>query len=279
MRSVLYVPADKPRALEKARDIDADALIFDLEDSVAPEAKAGAREALVAALKAGGFRAPTLVARLNSIGSGELEADITALASSGIDAVLLPKATAAEDIWHVRRLVLLAQRLDAPATWAMVETPLGVLRAEPIAEVLGPGGALVLGLNDLAKETGMAMLPGRAPMLPILVQVLLAARAHGALALDGVCNLLDDAAALTAECEQARQFGFDGKTLIHPAQVPLANAAFTPDAAELAEARAIVAAFAAPEARGKGVARLNGRMVELLHRDQALKVLARAGEV
>jgi citrate lyase subunit beta/citryl-CoA lyase len=275
-RSALYCPAANPRALEKARGLDADAIIVDLEDAVAPEAKNAARERAVAWL-AGAF-AGERVLRVNAIGTEWFEADVEAAAAARPDAVLLPKVSTPADIWHLRRLLMLRRAAPGIALWAMIETPAGVLDAPAIAGTLGVGGALVMGLNDLAKETGAAQVPGRQPMLAWLSQSVLAARAGGVQIFDGVFGALDDPEGLAAECRQGRDLGFDGKSLIHPAQIAAAHAAFSPTEAEIAEARAVRSAFLRPENRDRGVIALGGRMVERLHLAMAERTLAKAGE-
>jgi citrate lyase subunit beta / citryl-CoA lyase len=272
LRSALYVPAASEKAVAKADSLGADALILDLEDSVAPDAKVTARTALNALPPAAALR----VIRVNAAGTPWHEADIEAAIRAAPHALLLPKASSPEDIWSFRRLIML-QRPSAPiAVWAMIETPMGVLNTAGIAAALGPDGVLVLGLNDLAKETGMMQQPGRAPMLAVLTASVIAARAHGAGVLDGVFNALADGDGFAAECQQGRAFGFDGKTVIHPRQIALANAIFGPSQHEIAEAQAIVEAFAAPENAAKGAIALSGRMVERLHLEMAMGVLAKA---
>lgn len=274
LRSALYVPAASARALEKASSLGPDAVIYDLEDSVAPEGKAAAREALSAA---------SLVAfaaiRVNGAGTEWHEPDVEAAVARVPAAILLPKAGAPEDIWAFRRLIALRRPKAPVAIWAMIETPAGVLNAAGIAQALGPGGVLVLGLNDLARETGMAQVPGRAPMQHVLSQAVLAARAHGVAVLDGVFNAIHDTDGFRAECAQARAFGFDGKTVVHPAQIDTANAAFSPSEAEIAEADAIIAAFADPRNAGRGVIALGLRMVERLHLDMAIALRNRADAI
>jgi citrate lyase subunit beta/citryl-CoA lyase len=270
LRTALYVPAANGKAVAKASTLGADRVILDLEDSVAPEAKAEARAGLVAY----GGSAP--VVRVNGAATEWHAADLDAALAAGAGAVLLPKAATAEEIWTVRREIMVRRPGRAVAVWAMIETPAGVLAAPAIAAALGPDGVLVLGLNDLARETGMAQQPGRAPMLAVLTGVVLAARAHGVGVLDGVYNDLADADGFLAECRQGRAFGFDGKTVVHPRQIGPANAVFGPSADEIAEARAIVAAFAQPENAGRGVIALGGRMVERLHLAMAEDLLAKA---
>jgi citrate lyase subunit beta / citryl-CoA lyase len=274
LRSALYVPAANARALEKAPSLGADAIIYDLEDSVAPDAKVSARAEL-----AGAALAEFAVIRVNGAIMPWHDEDVAAAAALAPAAMLLPKANAQEDIWAFRRLIALRRPKAPIAIWAMIETPTGVLNAAGIAEALGPGGALVLGLNDLARETGMAQVPGRAPMLHVLSQAVLAARAHGVTVLDGVFNAIQDAAGFAVECAQARSFGFDGKTVVHPSQVAPANAAFSPTPNEISEAEAIIAAFADPRNAGRGVIALGTRMVERLHLDMAVALRARADAI
>jgi citrate lyase subunit beta / citryl-CoA lyase len=270
IRTALYVPAANARALAKAGASGADQVILDLEDAVAPEAKATARDAL------GLYAGPPPVVRVNGAETPWHGADIDAAVAAGARAILLPKVGSVDAIWALRREIQMRRPHAPVAAWAMIETPQGVLGAAAIAAALGPDGALVLGLNDLAKETGMAQAPGRAPMQGVLTMAVLAARAHGALVLDGVFNDLADDEGFEAECRQGRSFGFDGKTVIHPKQIAPANAIFGPSEAELREAQAIVAAFALPENAGKGVIALGGRMVERLHLGMAEALLAKA---
>ena len=273
LRSALYVPAANARAMEKAAGLPADAVIFDLEDAVAPDAKAGARDALADALAARSHGARLRIVRINGEGTPWHEDDLAAAARMAPDAVLLPKAGAGADI------AALAGRIGGgPALWAMIETPAGVLAADGIARAIAEagGGGLVMGTNDLAKELGARAVPGRAPMLAALGMAVLAARAHGLACLDGVCNALRDEGALRAECEQGRDMGFDGKTLIHPAQIAVTNEVFAPAPEEVDRARAEIEAFEGAQAEGKGVAVLDGRLIEALHVETARATLARA---
>ncbi|SIR32877.1 CoA ester lyase [Bosea sp. TND4EK4] len=279
-RSALYMPGSNARALEKAREIAADVLILDLEDAVAPDAKATAREQVCAAVKAGGYGRRELVIRVNGTATPWFEADLAAAVEARPDAILIPKVSDPETLVEIgNRLTTLGADLSI-AVWAMIETPLAILDVERIARAArDPATRLtcfVMGTNDLAKETRARFVPGRAPMLPWLTSALLAARAHGIDILDGVHNELRDEAGFQAECEQARDLGFDGKTLIHPAQVAPANAVFAPDEAELTRARAIIAAFDLPENAGRGAIQLDGRMVELLHAEMARRTVALA---
>ncbi|MEL0210799.1 MAG: CoA ester lyase [Novosphingobium sp.] len=281
LRSLLYMPASNARAMAKARTLDCDAVCLDLEDAVAPEAKADARAALVAEAQAGGFGHRLLVARINALSTPWGADDIAALGSAPVDAVLAPKVDDAADV------LALSQAMDAAgfdtrvALWVMIETPRAVLALERIAACAGTTrlAGFVLGLNDLAKDSGIAQLAGRAAFVPVLTMAVLAARAHGLVVLDGVCNAIEDEARLEAECVQARDSGFDGKTLIHPAQLDICNRVFAPSAQDVSEAEAIVEAFADPAAVGKGALRVAGKMVELLHLSQAEKLLAKAAAI
>jgi len=270
-RSVLYMPGSNARALEKARTLAADALILDLEDAVAPDAKPAAREQVCAAVKAGFGRRETVV-RINAPGSAWGEDDLAAVAAAAPDAVLLPKVGAARDI-HRAEEKLAGTGI---AIWAMIETPRAVLDLAAIAAAGGRLACLVLGSNDLIKEMGGRHLPGRCNLLAAMALTVMAARANGLGVIDGVHNDIADMAGFDAACSQARGFGFDGKTLIHPVQIAPCNAAFAPAAEELAAARKIVAAFALPENRDKGAIRLEGRMVERLHEETARRTLALA---
>ena len=281
LRSLLYMPASNRRAVDKARALPCDAVALDLEDAVAPEMKDEARTALVEELNAGGFGHRKMIARINPLGSPWGKADIAALAKCPLDAILAPKVDDAADV------VALSVAMDGAGydptvrLWVMIETPRAVLALERIAAAarISRLAGFVLGLNDLAKETGMAQLPGRAGFVPVMVQSLMAARAYGLVLLDGVCNAIDDPARLEAECNQARDLGLDGKTLIHPTQVDTANRVFAPGEAAVAEAAAIVAAFADPANAGKGALKVNGKMAELLHRDMAVRLLAKAAAI
>ena len=274
-RSVLYMPASKERAIEKARSLAADALILDLEDAVAPAEKGAGRDNVRQHGAAGAFGAREVVVRVNGLDTEWGAADLVAAAEAGPDAVLVPKVESAEQVAEV------SSRLDyhdAPAdtaVWAMIETPLGVLRAPEIAASPRLAG-LVLGTNDLVKDLRAEHTPDRQPVVTALSLALLAARAYGLACLDGVHNAFRDAAGLRAACLQARAFGFDGKTLIHPAQIAVANDAFAPSEAALAEARATVAAFDEAMARGEGVAVLDGRIIENLHVENARRLIAEA---
>ena len=278
-RSVLFLPASNPKAVAKARELPADVVILDLEDAVAPEAKDEARAAAIAAVQEGGWGRRELVIRVNAVDSPWGAADLAAMAAAGPDAVLVPKVSSPDDLLayeHALAGAPLATRL-----WTMIETcavvpELGRLAALKASTRLA---AFVLGTNDLAKDMRAQIKPGRAPFLPILSAAVCAARAHGLVAIDGVCNEFRDASVLIAEAEQGLEFGFDGKSLIHPDQVGPCNDVFSPSAIELERARAIVQAFEDPEHAGKGAIRLEGMMVELLHLDQARRVLATAAAI
>ena len=269
VRSVLYLPASNPRAIEKARGLDCDAVILDLEDAVAPDAKAEARQAAVAALKAGGFR-PRVGVRINGLDTPWGADDLAALSGLKPAFVVAPKIESPETVREV------AARLPAGvALWIMVETPLSVLRLDAIAGAGAPLAALMLGINDFGEQMNLVLGPDREPLKPWLAAVVAAARGHGLLAIDGVVNATDDSDRLAAECRQGRTFGFDGKSLIHPNQIAAANAAFSPSPEEVARAEEVVAAFAAADAEGKGAIRVGYRMVERLHLDAAYRLLAR----
>lgn len=276
-RSALYMPASNLRAIDKARSLPCDVVVFDLEDAVAPEAKAEARANAVAAVRAGGFGDRELVIRVNAFGTPWAEDDLAAAAASGADAILAPKVGDAETVLRYHRAIA-----AAPATtgfWAMVETTRAIFRLEAIAEAMAArqaGGAFVLGTNDLAKEMGARLTVERTPFLGMMAMAVAAAKGHGLAILDGVYNAFDDEAGLVRQCTEARGYGFDGKTLIHPRQIEPANRAFGPDAGEIAWARAAVEGFAAPENAGKGAISVNGEMVERLHLDQARAILAMA---
>jgi len=279
-RSVLFVPASNPRALEKARGLPWDAVVLDLEDSVAPEMKAEARAAAVQALSAA-FGGREVAVRCNGLDTPWGADDLAALARGGAgaapDAVLAPKISGADDLAAYDRA--LAAAPASTRLWAMIETARGVLDLKEIAAASASTrlAALVLGPNDLSLDLRLRPAPGRAALVPILSALVVAARAHGLSALDGAYNDFENAAGFEAECRQGRDFGFDGKTLIHPTQIAAANRAFSPSADEIAWARAVVAAFAAPEAEGKGAIRLGGRMIERLHLVEAERTLRFAG--
>ena len=263
-RSILFLPADNERAVEKARTLDCDLSVLDLEDAVGPDRKEEARADAVAALKTHSF-----AVRINGLDTPWGADDLAALPGTDVRIVIAPKVESAAHI------IALAERLPAGARlWAMIETPRALRALNVIAGSGGPLTALMLGVNDLAKALGTGPSPDREPLKPHLAAVVAAARAHGLLAIDGVFNRFQDAAGFAAEAAQARLYGFDGKSLIHPDQIAPCHTAFAPTGPEIAFARAVVAAFAAPEAAGKGAIRVEGEMVERLHLEQARALLA-----
>ena len=281
-RSVLYMPGSNARAMEKARELPADAVIFDLEDAVAPDAKAKARELIVEALKKGGFGSREVLVRINGLDTAWWGDDL-AVAAAGPDAVLVPKVSTPEELRQVAKH-LTGVRADAGVRiWVMMETPLAMLNARDIAAAARDRDSrlagFVMGTNDLAKDTRARIVPGRAPMLPWLMNCVAAARAYGLDILDGVYNELGNAEGFAAECRQAHDLGFDGKTLIHPQQIAPCNAAFSPGEEEVAWARKIIAAFDQPENANKGVIQIDGRMVERLHADMARRTVAIADAI
>ena len=278
-RSALYLPASNPKALAKARTLPADVVILDLEDAVAPENKVEARAMAVAAVAEGGFGRRELEIRANGLGPEWGAEDLAAAAAAGPDAVLVPKVSTPAQVRAYD-----AALAAAPAhtrLWIMIET----CACLPVLHDLAACAAdtrlagFVLGTNDLAKEMRARPGPKRTPFLPILTMTVAAARAHGLVVLDGVCNEFRDIDLFSAEARQGLEFGFDGKTLIHPDQIDPCNAVFSPDAAEIAWAETVEAAFALPENQGKGAIKVDGKMVELLHLDQARRVLAVAAAI
>lgn len=278
-RSVLYMPGANTRALEKARSLPADALIFDLEDAVAPEAKEVARTNVVLAAESKAYGKREIVIRCNGLGTPWGEADIAAIAQSGADAILVPKVESAAQVTHVVSLLDTAGAPSTMAVWAMMETPKGMLRAEEIAGAHPRLGLFVMGTNDLVKDMRARHTPMRLPMITALGIGMLAARAYGLAILDGVYNDIQDAEGFRAVCQQGLEMGFDGKTLIHPSQVEPCNEIFAPSAAELEMAGKIVAAFKTAQAEGKGVVTVDGRMIENLHVEQAERALALASAI
>jgi citrate lyase subunit beta / citryl-CoA lyase len=276
-RSVLYMPGSNARAMEKARELPADAVILDLEDAVAPDAKAKARELIGKALKNGGFGRREVVVRVNGLDTAWW-ADDLAIAAAGPDAVLVPKVSTPAQFRQVAERLAAVGAAPQLRVWAMMETPLAMLNVRDIAAAaLDPAArlaAFVMGTNDLAKDTRARIVPGRAPMLPWLMTCVAAARAFGLDILDGVYNDLGNAEGFAAECRQAHDLGFDGKTLIHPQQIAPCNAAFSPAAEDVEWALKIIAAFDLPENADKGVIQIDGRMVERLHADMARRTVA-----
>ena len=275
-RSVLYMPGSNARALEKAKSLAADCLILDLEDAVAPDAKSHARDQIAGAVSGGGYGRREVIVRVNDLSSEWGAADVRAIAPLGPDAVLVPKVNSAHEIEQASKALDDAGAAPDVDLWAMIETPLGVLGVDAIAEAANRTrlAAFVMGTNDLAKETGASLTPGRAPFLGVLMTCVLAARAHGLAILDGVFNDIANGEGFAEECAAGRSFGFDGKTLIHPSQIGPCNEIFAPGDDEIAMARKIVAAFDLPENRGQGVITVDGRMVELLHAEIARRTVA-----
>ena len=276
-RSVLYMPSSNARALEKAKSIPCDGLILDLEDAVAPDAKAAARQAACAAVGSGEYGRRELTVRVNGLGTEWHEEDLAAASQVGPDAIVVPKVSSAEE---VRRLVAAMEQAGAPERtrlWAMIETPAAIFDALAIATAHPRLAVLVMGTNDLVKELYAEHVPGRAPILPSLHTALLAARAAGIAIVDGVYNDVTDAEGFAAECAQGRQLGFDGKTLIHPGQVEGANTAFAPSEQAVADARGLIAAWEA--GAGEGVVSYQGRMVESLHVESARRTLSIHGAI
>ena len=271
-RSVLYMPSSNAKALEKAKGLAADGIIFDLEDAVAPDAKPAAREAACAAATSGAYGRRELTIRVNGIGTAWHDDDIAAASQARPDAIVVPKVNSADE---VRALVAAMDRGGAPGTtklWAMIETPVAILHAEEIAAASDRLTCFVLGTNDLVKELYADHVPGRAPVLTALSLALLAARAHGVAALDGVYNDVRDIEGFTAECRQGRELGFDGKTLVHPGQIDAANEAFAPSGQAVEDARGILQAW--EDGKGSGVVTYHGRMIENLHVETAQHTLA-----
>ena len=273
-RSVLFMPGSNARALDKARTLPADALVLDLEDAVAPDAKARARAQVLAAVRAGGYGRREIVVRVNALGTPWGRDDLAAAATAPVDAVLLPKVEFAETV-----SAALAVLGPGPAVWCMLETPRGILNAPSIAAASTRVGALVMGTSDLTKDLHARTSPGRGPLVTSLQLCVLAARAAGITALDGVHLDLEDEAGFAAACRQAAEFGFDGKTLIHPKQVAVANEVFAPAAADVDWARRVIAAHADALTHGRGIVVLDGRLIENLHVDDARRVLALADAI
>lgn len=269
VRSVLYIPGSKERALEKARDLATDAIIFDLEDAVAPEEKTAARDTLTRTLATADYGPRLRIVRINGLDTEWGADDARAFANGNADAILIPKVNSPDDLDAVAALA------PGKPLWAMMETALGMLNAAAIAAHPALQG-MVMGTNDLAKELGSRFRPDRLAMQAGLGLCLLAARAHGRVIVDGVYNAFKDEDGLRFECDQGRDMGFDGKTLIHPAQLDIANAAFAPSEAEIDLARRQIAAFDAAQAAGQGVAVVDGKIVENLHIVTARQILAKA---
>jgi len=278
-RSVLYMPGSNDRALEKARGLDADALVLDLEDAVAPAQKNAAREAVVAAVNAGGYGKREMAIRINSLATSWGEADLISVASSRADAVCVPKVESAAEVLEIARIMDAAGAPAAMQIWAMIETPLGVLNVNAIAGSHPRLRILIMGTSDLAKELRVPHTPERLGFITSLSLCVLAARAHNLDILDGVYLDLSDEAGYQAICEQGRALGFDGKTLIHPKQLAPANEVFGPSPAAVIQAEKIIAAFNEAQSQGLGVVVVDGKLVENLHVDEAQRTLAIAAVI
>jgi citrate lyase subunit beta/citryl-CoA lyase len=278
-RSVLYMPGSNARALEKGRALPADGLILDLEDAVAPDAKAQARDLVVAALRGGGYGRRELVVRVNALGTAWGQADLVAVARARAHAVLLPKVESADAVRQAEAALAAAGAPAELAIWCMMETPRGVLAAAEIAGASPRLACLVMGTSDLAKDLHAAHTRDRLPLITGLGLCLLAARANGLAVLDGVYLDLEDDEGFAASCRQGRELGFDGKTLIHPKTVAAANAAFAPSSDELDFARKLIAVHASAEAAGKGVVVVDGKLIEALHVQNARRLVALADAI
>jgi len=280
-RSVLYMPGSNARALEKARTLPADALILDLEDAVAPDAKEEARAQVVAAVKEGGYGKRELIIRVNGMDTPWGMDDIKAAVAAKPDAILVPKVNSAEDVMRADKALSDAGADASMQLWCMIETPLAILNIQAIAAKAATTRMTVwvMGTNDIAKELRAAHTPDRVPMMASLGLSIIAARAYGIIALDGVYNDIKNEEGFVAICEQGRDMGFDGKTLIHPSQVVPCNVIFSPDEETVAFARQTIAAFELPENKGKGVLKVDGRMVEILHAEIAKRTVAIADAI
>ena len=273
------MPGANERAMDKARTLPADVIIFDLEDAVAPDAKDRARRQAAAAVRRGGYGSREVVIRVNGLGTPWGREDLAAVVRAAPHAVLIPKVEAAQDVVLVQQALAGENAPEAMTIWCMLETPRGILDARSIATASPRVGALVMGTSDLTKDLRARHTPDRAPLLTSLGLCVLAARAAGVAALDGVHLDLDDEDAFVAACRQAATMGFDGKTLIHPKQIDAANAAFSPSEKEVEWARRVVTAHGEAQAQGLGVVLLDGRLIESLHVEDAHRVLALAGAI
>ena len=282
-RSLLFMPGSNTRALEKARVLPADGIILDLEDSVAPETKALARDQIAGAIAAGGFGKREVLIRTNALDTPWWIDDLTMAAKARPDGILVPKVSSVEDLSTVARSLRDAGADKSIRVWTMIETARAVLHAEQLAaasrDVEPRLAGFVFGPNDLSRETRIRMQPGRAAMLPLITHCVLAARAYGLEILDGPYSDFSNFNGFGQECSQARDLGFDGKTLIHPGQIEACNAIFTPPEEEVAHARKIIAAFGQPENASRGAISLDGQMVERLHADMARRTIAIADAI
>jgi citrate lyase subunit beta/citryl-CoA lyase len=277
-RSVLYMPGSNARAIDKARTLPVDGIILDLEDAVAPDAKAEARHQVVEAVKAGGFGPREVFIRVNGLDTPWFADDLEAAVAAAPDAILFPKISTTAQLERIGERLLSMKADLRTRVWAMIETPAAIFNIQALASEARDSetrlAGFVMGTNDLAKETRARQVPGRAPMLGWLSQAVLAARNYGIDILDGVYNDIGNAEGFAQECEQARDFGFDGKTLIHPSQIDACNRTFSPSPDEVTDARAMIAAFDQPENKDKGVVRIGGRMVERMHAEMARRTVA-----
>ncbi len=277
------MPGSNARALDKARNLPADGIILDIEDSVAPDAKALAREQIEKAVTAKEFGKRELIIRINNLESPWWRDDLAMASKAVPDGILVPKIANPEDITKIANALDELKAAPAIRVWAMIETPLAVLQAQQIAAQARDEktrlAGFMMGPNDIALETRMRMMPGRAAMIPLFAHCIMAARAFGIEILDGPYNDINDVAGFSKECTQGRDMGFDGKTLIHPSQIDSANAIYTPPADEVQQARRIIAAFTLPENAGKGAIQMDGRMVERLHAEMARRTIAIADAI
>jgi citrate lyase subunit beta/citryl-CoA lyase len=282
-RSLLFMPGSNARALEKARTLPADGIILDLEDSVAPDAKAAARAGIAQAIAAGGFGRREVLIRINALDSPWYIDDIAMAGKAKPHGIVVPKISSVEDLSEVAGRLRDSNADMSIRVWAMIETARAVLHAEELAAASRdsemPLAGFMFGPNDISRETRIRMLPGRAAMLPMITHCILATRLHGLEILDGPYSDFSNAAGFAEECAQGRDLGFDGKTLIHPSQIDTCNLTFTPPAEEVAQARKIIAAFEQPENATRGAIQLDGRMVERLHAEMARRTIAMADAI
>ncbi len=282
-RSFLFMPGSNARALEKAKTLAADGFIFDLEDAVAPDLKQAARQQIADAVASRGYGKREILVRINGLDTSWWLEDVGMVARAHPDGIVIPKVQSPDQLTAISDRLGDINADHAIRVWAMIETPLGVLRAEEIAEQARDFEVrlegFIIGPNDIARETRMRMVKGRSPMLPALSNCIFAARAHGIDILDGVYNDFSDTEGFASECAQAREMGFDGKTLIHPSQIEACNAAFTPTSDDILRAREILSAFEKPENAGKGAIQLGGQMVERLHMEMAKRTVAIADAI
>jgi len=277
-RSILFMPGSNPRTHEKARTLAADAFVFDLEDTVMPDDKARARERVGAAIKAGGFRGREVAVKVNDRITPWGKDDIAMVAAVAPDAVIIPKVTSPGDIMHAAKDLRDAGAPEHTRLWAMMDTPLSVLNADSILRTAADPAArfevVIMGVNELSKETRVRLAPGRMGLMPWLSTCVAAARAYGLDILDGVYNEISNTDGFRAECEQGRELGMDGKALIHPSQIEACNEVFAPPPEEIDWAVKVIAAFSAPENAAKGVLKLDGRVIERSHEQTALRTVA-----